>query len=194
MGDNLDKQQEIADLIQGTVEDQSDRVAVCIKGRFGPYPATLEAFMTHWPFGVMYSLETKDSSSSSLSEVEVDPGENAAKISISPRVNRGIFSIVGRLIFFEGKGMPTKSRQLESKMIFSYDNALVAQRFLRYPGVEEILLSLERDVKFSELIIRTDVGVYLAQGNSFNSLDRDVCLVTFKRLAELNDVLVESFT
>ena len=54
----LGKQEAVAGLIDGEVIDDSDRVAVCIKGIVNGFPARLETFMVGFPWSVSYALET----------------------------------------------------------------------------------------------------------------------------------------
>jgi hypothetical protein len=82
---------------------------------------------------------------------------------------------------------------LERVLNFSYDDRGHAERFVHYPGVSEILLNLESISKFSELILRFGVGIYLAQSASFNSLELDVARNTFKNLGALGKIMNEAF-
>jgi hypothetical protein len=59
--------------------------------------------------------------------------------------------------------------------------------------VSGILTDLDNHAKFSEIVIKTDVGVYLSQPTAFNSLDVDVCSTTFKIMGELGEILFEGF-
>ena len=52
------KSRSIAQALDGKVVDDSARVAVCIKGSLLGFPATMEAFRPHFPFGVNYYIET----------------------------------------------------------------------------------------------------------------------------------------
>jgi hypothetical protein len=48
--------------------------------------------------------------------------------------------------------------------------------------------------KFTEVVIRADAGLSLSQPKSFNALDLDICKETFRSLAELGQILFESFS
>jgi hypothetical protein len=194
--DESSKKQAIAEIIDGTVIDDSDRVAVSIKGTVKGFPARFEAINTGWPFGVVYTLETNLVAAGNLL---ADPNQqpdlrNDCKITIYPRMGRGMMGIVTKLLLFEASGQSVGDKKLEKTFNFSYDEREVAERFIRYPGVADHLMALEDSAKFSELVIRTRVGVYLAQPSSFNSLDIDVCRATFNSLGEMAQVLFEAFS
>lgn len=179
----------IAEIIEGSVVDDSQRVAVCIKGAVAGFPATLEAINPGWPFGVMYTIETHVATD----PVNMPDPSRDSKIVICPRVGRGLMSIITKLLLFESSGRPVGDRKLENVFNFSYDERDVAERFAHYPGIADQLYFLEENAKFSEIVIRTQVGIYLAQPTSFNSLDLDVCRATFKSLGEIGRVLYEAF-
>ena len=181
------KQQAIAQIIDGQVIDEKERVAVCIKGSVQGLPSRIEAMFPNWPFGVMYTVESR---------VVDDParqGDLPARITVYPRMGRGLMGILTRLVLFESKGMSVSDKRLESLYILGYDDSPTAHRFLRYPGVSEYLQQLDGVAKFSELVIKTDAGIFLAQPNNFNSLDLDVCRGTFRILGELAHILAEAF-
>lgn len=181
------KQLALAKLIDGQVVDDTERVAVHVKGSINGFPATLQAFSTGWPFGCMYAIETN--------VVETEPANplEHAKITILPRMGRGPWSFFFHTFLFESKGRAVRDKKLESKLIFSYDNAEPALRFCKYPGVPDILLEMEKYSKIKELVIKTDQGLYLSQGISFKNLDLDVCQATFKWMGELGQVLHDAF-
>lgn len=182
------KQQTIATMIDGRVVDDTDRVAVCIKGTVEGFPATLEAIYATWPFGVVYTIEVN---------VVEDPSAQRTRgeghITIYPRIGRGVGSIFTRLFLFESSGMHIGDKRLENVFNFSYDERSSAERLIHYPGVSEHLLNLNAIAKFSEVIIRPSVGIYLSQPNSFNSLDFDVCRSTFKSMGAIAKILHEAF-
>lgn len=189
MADINAKATTIAKLIDGQVIDAQDRVAMSIKGTVEGFPATLEAFSLGWPFGCSYAIETN--------LVENTGSQNngdQAKISVTPRVGRGLMSFFFHTFLFESKGMPVHDRKLQSKLIFSFDNQDAALRFIKYPGVTDLLLTLEADCKMKEMIIKTDAGIFFSQGCSFKDLDLDMCQATFKFMAGLGQVLADVFT
>ena len=183
------KAETIATYIDGKVIDDSSRVAVCVKGMVEGFPATLEAMYPNWPFGVIYTLETNPVADPATQESP----QAYAQMTAYPRVGRGIASFFTRLLLFESPGMSIGEKRLESVLHMSYDDRSVAERFVHYPGVTDNLLNLEHVAKFSELIIRFGVGIYLAQPKSFNGLDYDVSRNTFATLGQLGRVLNEAF-
>lgn len=183
------KLQAAANVIDGRVIDDSERVGICIKGIVMGFPATIEAIGEGWPWPTTYTLETNP---------VVDPNAReetyGAKISICPRVGRGFFRFFSNILLFESRGQPIGDKKLESKLIFSYDDRELAERFVRYPNVGDHLLALEHVSKFSEAIIKTDTGIYLSQPTSFKSVDLDVVRATFREMAELGQVLFDAFS
>lgn len=173
----------------GKVIDDSGRVAVCIKGMVDGFPATMEAIYPNWPFGVIYTIETNPVSDPANDQ----PPVGTSTLTVYPRVGRGIASFFTRLLLFESSGMPIGDKRLERVLNFSYDDRSMTERFIHYPGVSEYLLNLESIAKFSELICRFGVGIYLSQPASFNSLDYDVARNTFKTLGAMAKVMNEAF-
>ncbi|MBX9687946.1 MAG: hypothetical protein K2X27_14670 [Candidatus Obscuribacterales bacterium] len=180
------KQNAVAKIIDGQVIDDSDRVAVCVKGTVNGFPAHFEAFMTGWPFGVTYVVESR------LPDEE-EKGYEQAKINIVPRMGQGFFSFFAHILLFEGKGMSVNDKRLERKLIFSYDSRDAALRAVKYPGIPETLLILEEDCKLKELIIKTEAGVCFSQAVSFQDLDLDLCSATFNYLGQIAQVLHDLF-
>jgi hypothetical protein len=163
MSDLNSKIEAIAQIIDGRVDQEQTRVAVSIKGIVLGFPATIEALQPTWPFGCMYTIETK---------VIVDPmrqTDQGFKMSIYPRVGRGIMGLLTKILLFESKGTPIGDRKLESKFNFGVDNQSEGERFIRTTGVAEHINALEEIAKFSEIVIKSDAGIYLAQPTSFNA-------------------------
>jgi hypothetical protein len=189
MSINLDaKLQAAAQILEGRVVKNDPAVEVCIKGSVFGFPAALKAIKSGWPFGVMYFLET---------EVVEDPNQakrpDALKLTLSPRYGRGIWGFFTRLLLFEDSGMTVADKQLDSRFICNYNNAALAERFMKYPGVADNLLKLEHYCKFSEMQISSQAGIYMAQPKSFRALDLDVCRESFKILGQLGQVIFEAF-
>ena len=184
------KKETIADCIDGRIIDDSDRVAVCIKGVVGGFPATLEAIYPSWPFGCMYTVETNTAIDPDRDDDDERP---STRMTIYPRVGRGMMSFVTKIVLFETRGMSVSDKRSQDAFNFNYDNKDVADRLLHYPKVSAILMDLDNHAKFSEVVIKTDVGIYLSQPTPFNSLDVDVCRTTFKIMGELGQILFEAF-
>lgn len=182
------KKRAVAEIIEGRVLSDDSRVAVSIKGSVIGFPAGLEALKPGWPFGVMYFLET---------QVVVDPNrpadKNALKMTIMPRIGRGLMRFFAHILLFESTGMPVSDRFLESKFIFQHNDTRLAERFVKYPGMSERLLKLEEFSRFSEMTVKSDLGIVLNQPQSFIDLDLDVCRETFRLLGEIGQVLFEAF-
>lgn len=181
------KLEAVANLIEGRVVDDSDRVEVCIKGTVLGFPATLEAFRSSFPFGVTYFLETGVLNKSQA------PREGALNMTLCPRYTRGLYSFIARLLLLEPKGQQLEEPRIRANFIVSYNERQEAERFVHYPGVLEKLLRLEHYAKFSELLVRAEAGLSLSQPQAFNNLDLDVCRETFKTMGELGQILFEAF-
>lgn len=182
------KKNACAQIIEGRVVDDHNRVAVCIKGSVLGFPATLEALSPKWPFGVTYYVETKV-----IDDPQKPANAEDNTITIMPRHAKGLLAFVSRVLLFESHGLPIGDKKIESAFILGYTERAVAERFLKYPGVWETLSKLEQYCKFSELTIRVDAGLALMQSRSFNSLDLDVYRETFKLLGEMGQILFEAF-
>lgn len=185
------KQQAVAKLIDGEVIDDTDRVAVCIKGLVKGFPTRIEAFMTGWPWSVTYAIETN--LVLNPDEDRDDYSNEHAKINIIPRIGKGLWTMFSRAFLFEAKGMKVHDKRIEKQMIVSYDNSEPALRFIKYPGAAEILLTLHEDCHLKEMIIKTNEGIYFSQGVNFNEMDMDLCQATCNYLGELGQVLADAF-
>jgi hypothetical protein len=179
----------IAGILEGS-RLASDRVEICIKGAVYGFPAALEAFSPHFPFGVNYFVETT---------IVDDPhlqGEQLVmplRLSIAPRHARGILARLKRLLLFEPHGQLLKQERMDKAFICQYNREDEARRFGRYPGIDDKLIALQRCSNFTELLIKTDAGLYLSQQVSFASLDIDICRETFHLLGELGQVIFDAF-
>ncbi|MBI4534392.1 MAG: hypothetical protein HY711_10655 [Candidatus Melainabacteria bacterium] len=178
----------VADIIEGRVVNEDPRVAICVKGSVLGFPATLEAIHPNWPFGVMYYVET---------QIIEDPGKTKLSeplnLTVCPRFGRGLMAFFAHLFLFEARGMSVNDKRLESRFIISYNDGAQAERYVKYPGNPDRIQRLEEFSKFSELTVRSDAGLYLAQPQSFRALDLDICRETFRLLGELGQVLFEAF-
>lgn len=177
------KQHDVASLFEGEVMDESDRVAVSVKGYVEGFRAQLRAFAVDWPFDVSYIIETTD----------VPEEHEQSKIVVVPRMGRGLWSFLSHIFLFESKGMSVNDKRLEKKLVFSYDYRDTALRLIKYPGVPDILAVLEEDCHMKELVIKTDTGICFTQGTNFKSLDLDLCQATFNYLGQLAKVMNELF-
>ena len=168
---------------------ESERVDISIRGAVLGFPAMLEAFSPHFPFGLNYIVETKI-----VDDPSQPPDDDALKITITPRIARGFMGKLFRLFLFEPKGQSVDEPRIDSAFVCSYNNRDEAKRFGRYPGVAEKLVALQRCSNFSELLIKADAGLYLAQPVSFDHIDVDVCREIFRLMGELGQVLFDGFS
>ncbi|PWT97977.1 MAG: hypothetical protein C5B53_07340 [Candidatus Melainabacteria bacterium] len=189
MNDHQAKATFVAKMLEGRVVNDEKRVQLCIKGAMRGFPATLEALRVSPPFGVSYFLETKI-----VDDPNSNPSESALRMVVTPRAVHGLFASIIRIFLLEPKGQNLGVPRLDSAFICTFNEPQAALRFARYPGIEESLLGLARVARFSELLIRTDAGLYLAQPKSFEDLDLDVCKETFRILGEIGQIIVDSFT
>lgn len=181
------KLQMMAQMIEGRVVEDT-RFEVTIKGTVLGFPATLQAIKAGWPFGVTYTLETQV-----IDDPNRPPQPDALSMTISPRMTHGLMAFVARLLLFEPQGQHLQDKRMEKSFIFSFNNTMEAERFVKYPGVFENLLHLEEYAKFSEMVIKAHAGIVLSQPENFNNLDPDVYRETFKLLGEVGQILFEAF-
>lgn len=177
----------MARIIEGRVVEDP-RFEVCIKGTVLGFPATLQAIKAGWPFGTTYTIET---------QVIDDPNApirpDSLQLVISPRLTHGIMAFFAKLLLFEPTGQRMTDKRMEKDFLFSHNNALEADRFVKYPGVYDNLLHLSEFAKFNELVVRAHAGLVLTQPTNFNSLDADIYRETFKVMADIGQTLFEAF-
>jgi hypothetical protein len=187
MKDREEKIARIAAYLEGRLVP-SELVDISIKGIILGFPTSLEAFKPNFPFGLNYFVETK---------VIEDPSAEAVpllQLNISARHSKGILAKLLRLILFEPRGQKLQQLELDKIFVASFNDSELATHFARHPGVAEILTNLYRCSKFSELIIKSDAGIFLAQPTSFDAVDVDSCLEVFKLLGDLGQVIFDSFS
>ena len=177
----------MAKIIEGRVV-QDSRFEVNIKGTILGFPATLQGIKAGWPFGVTYTLETNV-----IDDPNLPAKVDALNMTICPRLTHGFMAFVARLLLFEGQGQHLQDKRMEKSFIFSFNNTMEAERFVKYPGVFENLLHLEEYAKFSEMVIKAHAGLVLSQPQNFNNLDPDVFRETFKLMGEIGQTLFEAF-
>lgn len=182
------KKQAIAELIEGRVVDDHLRVEVCIKGTVNGFPATIESLRATFPFGATFTIETQV-----LPEGTNPPEDGGTELTVMPRYAKGLFGFITRILLLESRGQKIGDKKFDSQFIASFNDFAEAERFLKYPGVMEKFQQLHQYAKFSEIGIRSKVGIYLSQPTSFSTINPDVVRVTFKLLGELGQVLFEAF-
>jgi hypothetical protein len=175
-----------ASMLDGRIKETTDGgPAVNVEGYISGFPCQLEAFRPDWPFGVNYSIKTEIMP-------RTKPGQEFFALTIIPRIGRGFFGFITRLLFFEGAGVKVLDKNLQKTFIFNCADKAHLERFLGYPGISETLIKLH-DLSFNELKIISNAGLSLSQPKSFSKLDLAVCRETFKLLAEIGQVLYERF-
>ncbi len=178
----------VAKIVEGRVIKDDERVPVCVKGSVFGFPVALESVYHGWPFGLTYVLET---------HVIDDPAKRNSdyvlNMTLYPRIGRGLLSFFSHILLFEAQGQPVGDKRLESQFVFSYNDAGLAERFVKYPGMHDNLVKLAQYSKFTELTVKTDAGLMLSQPTSFNALDLDVCRETFRLLGEIGQAVFDSF-
>ncbi len=187
MNEREEKIARISEYIEGRVVP-NERVDISIKGIILGFPASLEAFKPNFPFGLNYFVETK---------VIDDPaGEEGSllQLNLSARHSKGILARLIRLVLFEPRGQKLKHPQLDKMFVAGFNDPEIATQFACHPGVADALLNLYQCSKFSELIIKSDAGIFLAQPTSFDSVDVNVCLEVFKLMGDLGQVIFDSFS
>jgi hypothetical protein len=182
------KKKAVAQIVEGRVVNDEKRVPICIKGSVLGFPATLEATNFGWPLGCMYYIETKV-----ILDPNKPPQTHPLSLTITPRHGKGILAFIFRLLLLESHGMQLSDKRIQSNFVVTYADRDIAERFLKYPGVFDNLLKLEKYCQFGEMQIKGDAGIYFSQSNSFKDLDLDVCRETFRALSELGQVLFEAF-
>jgi hypothetical protein len=187
----LDRQklETAAQLIEGRVATDENPSEVYIKGTVLGFPAILQAIFSGWPFGVTYIIETK---------VVDDPSKVADATSMTmtivPRMAHGFLKTFTRIFLLEPSGVPVGDKRVQEKYLVTTNNVAQSDRFFRYPGVYDSMVKLEKMTKFTEIVIKAEAGLSLSQPKSFNALELDVCKETFRSLAELGQILFESFS
>jgi hypothetical protein len=179
------------DTVSRMLEGQPDPNSPCqvfIKGTVLGFPAILQAFVAHWPFGVTYILETKV-----IDDPNSVPDSAALDMSIGPRLARGPFHNITRFAFFEAAGMRIGDKRVQNHFVITANNKSEAERFIGYPEVFDKLLRLERISHFTEVTVRANAGLAVSQAKSFNSLDLDTAREIFKVMGELGQIMFESF-
>src|ERR1700722_4253319 len=104
------KMKAFADIIEGRVVHDEARVQVCIKGTILGFPATYEAIGAGFPFGGNYFIETKV-----IDDPEEEPDPRTLKLTVLPRVARGLLQFLARIMLFEAKGQSVGDKRLEKQ-------------------------------------------------------------------------------
>jgi hypothetical protein len=179
------KMKAVAEMLEGTVIEDSIGLEVQVKGSVSGFPSTLQALRAGFPFGITYIVE--------VNVMEDEKQEDPLNMTIMPRYARGWFGFITRLLLLESKGQMIGDKKFDSKFLLSFNEHNIAERFIKYPGVIEKIEALQMTTKFSEMGVKSKAGLYLTQPTNFNSVNLDVVRVTFKTMGEIGQVLFEAF-
>jgi hypothetical protein len=184
--DTRAKLEETARMLDGRIKEPEagSGPAICVQGYVSGFPCRLEAFSPDWPFGVNYSIKTEIAPR--------NPGYETFALTVIPRMGKGLFGFVTKLLFFEATGIKVQDKNLQKTFIFNCENRSSLDRFLGYSAIPDALLKLHA-LSFNELKIVSNAGLYLSQPKSFSKLDLGACRETFRLLAEIGQVLYERF-
>jgi hypothetical protein len=183
------KAEAAARLIEGRVIKDENPAELLIRGTVIGFPAILQALFAGWPFGVTYVVETKV-----VDDPAAQADTKAMSMTIVPRMAHGFLKTFTRVLFLEPSVIPVGDKRVQEKYLVTTNNVEQADRFFRYPGVYDTMIKLEKMTKFTEVTIKTDAGLSLSQPTAFNNLDLDICKETFRGLADLGQILFESFS
>src|ERR1039457_5484232 len=101
-----DKVQTFAKIIEGRSFSDDPRFEVFIKGTVMGFPVMLQAIKATWPFGLIYTVETQV-----IDDPNAPPEANAFYMQLSPRVARGIFAFMAKILLFEPTGQQLSDRR-----------------------------------------------------------------------------------
>lgn len=178
-----DKKKNFAQIVDGKVVVDSDRVEVSIKGSISGFRATIEAIKPGFPFSTTLYIET---------DVLGDGQKEALfSITVTPRVAKGLSGIIGKLLLLDAREAPTGSKIFDNEFIATSNNEAICQRFINYPGVAEKIRTLSRYCGFRELHIQGGKGLVLVIPNSFDSISYDKVKASFHELGELAQILFD---
>lgn len=188
---NKSKVQVISEALGAEPEKNTGFNDLVLKGKRGEYDITLTAFKPFFPFGVGYMISFGNEEIQ-----EADTGSDTSqtlKMTIIPRFAKGLMSIFGRLFLFESKGLPVQDGKFESRFITTYNEKELMQAYFNAPGVKKTIWDLSMQQEFNELVINSEMGIYLYQPQSLNYLAVEKCKQTFDAMQMLCDSLQEVF-
>ncbi|MBX9938823.1 MAG: hypothetical protein K2Y32_06195 [Candidatus Obscuribacterales bacterium] len=177
------KKENFAQIIDGKVVDDSERVEVSIKGSISGFKATIEALKAGFPFSTTLYIETDV-----LGNGQKEP---LFSITVTPKVAKGLSGIIGKLLLLDARETPTGSKIFDNEFLAQSNNEAICQRFINYPGVAEKIRTLGRYCSFRELHIQGGKGLVLVIPNSFDSISYDKVKASFNELGELAQILFD---
>lgn len=180
------KKELFAKIIEGNVVDDSERVAVLLRGNILGFPATLEATEPGFPFGSNFFVQTDV-----LKEhIDQDP---TYTITITPKFARGLTSVLGRLLMIDAHERPTGSAIFDGELLAHATDNDICQRLIHYPGMSEKLRHLHQFTNFRELHIQGKQGISMVCPTSFSQLSYDVAREAFIVMGDMAQTLFEAF-
>lgn len=188
MFDKDAKLQALAELIEGKVIDDTNRVEACIKGTVIGFPATIEAIRVSFPFGCSFFLETDV-----LNENKKQKSSGEFTLTVSHRLVTGFWAKFSRILLVDHSDKPVGLKKFDSEFIAKSNNDDQALRFVQYPSMIDKLLLLSQYTNFTELHVRSGYGVVLVQPTSIEKLDIDTTRETFRVFGEIAQVVFEAF-
>lgn len=174
--EKLDK---LAKIIDGQVITNLPGVTFCIKGIVSGFPVKIEATEL-FPFAISFHLGI---------DKFVRSGADNFNLSILPKYARGKLSAITRFLFFERKGQKLGLSKLDASFVFKVDNILPVKALFGHAKASEAMLALEQQTHFNEMVIKSDVGIYLSQPVTFKELEPEHCKTTFNSMAILAEYL-----
>lgn len=188
MFDKEAKLQALAELIEGKVVDDTNRVEACIKGTVIGFPATIEALRVSFPFGCSFFIETDV-----LNENKKNKSSGEFTLTISHRLVTGFWAKFSRILLVDHSDKSLGIKKFDSEYIAQTNDNDQALRFVQYPSMIDKLLLLSQYTNFTELHVRSGFGVVLVLPTSIEKLDLDTARETFRVFGEIAQVVFEAF-
>jgi len=181
-----EKAEALAKAIDGKVFDDSERVQVSVKTEVLGFPATVEAIRTHFPFPTDYYVNIDVLKEGTLNT-------NTMTILITPKVTKGLWNKIGRLLLIDSHLKPIGDPEFDSFLNMESNDYQAALRFVRYPMMMERIKELHRQTTFNELHVRAKAGLKLMQPTPFDSINLDAARETVRMLGDMAQVLFDVF-
>jgi hypothetical protein len=184
--DHRDKANALAKALDGHVVDDSERVEVSVKCEALGFPVTVEAIRATFPFGTNYYVNVDV-----LKEGNNDP--SAMTLLITPKITKGIWNRLGRLLLLDAHVRPVGDPHFDSLFNMTSNDFDAALRFVRYPTMLDKIKELQQYTGFMELHVRAKAGLLLRQPTSLEALNLDVARDAVRLLGEMAQILFDVF-
>jgi hypothetical protein len=186
MADHTSKANALAKALEGKVIDDSARVEVSVQcERFG-FPITVEGIRATFPFGTSYYINIDV-----LKEKNTDP--TLMTLLITPKVTKGIWNLIGRLLLLDARVRPIGDPGFDSAFNMTTNDYAAALRFVRYPAMLDKINQLQEFTGFTELEVKAKTGMVLRQPTSIEALNLDVARESVRVLGEMGQILFDVF-